>query len=65
MPFPLTLTLEKSKVIPSCEAFFCQDSACGIFFETTKLKVVQKLLYKFEKTKMSTKVLNVTFSKHF
>ena len=48
MPFPLTFTLEKSKFIPSCEAFFRQDSACSILFEITKLKVVQKLLYKFE-----------------
>ena len=48
MPFPLTLTLEKSKFIPSCEAIFRQDFACAILFEITKLKIVQKLLYKFE-----------------
>jgi len=42
MPFLLTLTLEKSKFIPSCEAFFHQDSACAIVFEMSKLKHVQK-----------------------
>ena len=37
MPFPLTLTLEHSKFIPSSEAFFHQDSACAILFEMTNL----------------------------
>ena len=42
MPFLLTLTLEKSKFIPSCEAFFRQDSGCAILFEMSELKHVQK-----------------------
>jgi len=42
MPFLLTLTLEKSKFIPSSEAFFRQDSGCAILFEMSELKHVQK-----------------------
>ena len=30
------------------KCFFWQDSACAFLFEITKLKIVQKLLYKFE-----------------
>ena len=46
-PFLLTLTLEKTKFIPSCAAIFRWYSACAILFENTKLKDVKILLYKF------------------
>ena len=60
--FLLTLTLEKTKFIPSCEAFFLDDSACAILFETQKRKVVKILLFNFKKQKCQQKYMPHIFA---